>query len=166
MRIPAALAVYLQIGPKVCNREYYPVRIYFTTYIVRSRLLMRGKDSEDRGRMEVRALRVRMDPAQLARDAASVQQVQEPLLEPAAKTEEAEGHSQMTIVAMPIKDNTPDVEPLIPGEYYWVTRLVLPRAGEWFIAKYDPAQPGGWTNEDHWNDADQSVVAWRRIERP
>ena len=72
----------------------------------------------------------------------------------------------MTIVAMPIKDNSADVEPLIPGEYYWVTRLVLPRKGEWFIAKYDPSQPGGWTNEDHWNDADQSVVAWKRIERP
>ena len=72
----------------------------------------------------------------------------------------------MTIVAMPIKSDIPDVEPLIPGEYYWVTRVVLPRSGEWFIAKYDSSQPGGWTNEDRWNDAENRVVAWKRIERP
>jgi hypothetical protein len=71
-----------------------------------------------------------------------------------------------TLLTMLPRHTAHAIEPLIPGEYYWVTRLVLPRTGEWFIAKYDPSQPGGWTNEDHWNDADQSVVAWRRIERP
>ena len=121
-------------------------------------------DDSSRG-MEVRALPASVDPAP-RRIAARVPEMQEPVLGSPTQTEEAEGHSQMTIALMPIKDNSSDIEPLIPGEYYWVTRLVLPRSGEWFIAIHDPKSAGGWKNEASWEDFDHTVVAWKRIERP
>lgn len=66
----------------------------------------------------------------------------------------------MTSVATPAPDH------LVPGEFYWVTRVSLPRPDEWFIAKHDPSAAGSWRNDERWEDTDHAVVQWRRIQRP
>jgi len=48
-------------------------------------------------------------------------------------------------------------------EWYWVRNN---EDRDWFPAKRDSSAVGGWTNEDTWEDFDNSINQWVKIPSP